>query len=400
MSTLSTPTPPQGAGATGTRSAGAGGVRFDRARNASEDAEERLYLASQWRLMWIKFRRHKLAMTGVAVAAVFYVLGAFCEVVAPYDPRHRHSSHTYVPPQLLRFYDSESGFSLRPFVYRLERHIDARSLRRTYTEDRSQKYYLTLFHRGQPYTLWGLFETDLHLFGVEGEGTIFLLGTDRLGRDMLSRIAYGARISLSIGLIGVTVSLVLGLILGGVSGYYGGTTDTVVQRVIEMLRSFPTIPLWLALAAALPLEWGPVQRYFAITVILSVIGWTGLARVVRGKLLAARGEDFVTAALVAGTSESTTIRRHLLPSFMSHIIVSVTLSIPGMILAETGLSFLGLGLLPPVISWGVLLKEAQNVTTVALNPWLLLPAIPVVLTVLAFNFVGDGLRDAADPYKT
>ena len=394
MSTLSTPTPP-GAGSTG-----AGDVRLDRARSASEAAEERLYLASQWRLMWIKFRRHKLALTGITVAGLFYLLGAFCEVIAPYDPRHRHGSHTYVPPQVLRFYDSESGFSLRPFVYGLERQIDPRSLRRTYTEDRSQKYYLTLFHRGQPYRWWGLFDADLHLFGVEGEGTIFLLGTDRLGRDMLSRIAYGARISLSIGLIGVAISLVLGLILGGASGYYGGTTDTVVQRVIEMLRSFPTIPLWLALAAALPLEWGPVQRYFAITLILSVIGWTGLARVVRGKLLAARGEDFVTAALVAGTSESTTIRRHLLPSFMSHIIVSITLSIPGVILAETGLSFLGLGLLPPVISWGVLLKEAQNVTTVALNPWLLLPAIPVVLTVLAFNFVGDGLRDAADPYKT
>lgn len=394
MSTLSTPTPP-GAGSTG-----AGDVRLDRARSASEAAEERLYLASQWRLMWIKFRRHKLALTGITVAGLFYLLGAFCEVIAPYDPRHRHGSHTYVPPQVLRFYDSESGFSLRPFVYGLERQIDPRSLRRTYTEDRSQKYYLTLFRRGQPYRWWGLFDADLHLFGVEGEGTIFLLGTDRLGRDMLSRIAYGARISLSIGLIGVAISLVLGLILGGASGYYGGTTDTVVQRVIEMLRSFPTIPLWLALAAALPLEWGPVQRYFAITLILSVIGWTGLARVVRGKLLAARGEDFVTAALVAGTSESTTIRRHLLPSFMSHIIVSITLSIPGVILAETGLSFLGLGLLPPVISWGVLLKEAQNVTTVALNPWLLLPAIPVVLTVLAFNFVGDGLRDAADPYKT
>ena len=395
MSTLSKPTPTPGAGSTG-----AGDSRFDRARDSSEAAEDRLYLASQWRLMWIKFRRHKLALTGITVAGIFYVLGAFCEVIAPYDPRHRHSGHTYVPPQPIHFYDSETGFSLRPFVYKLERQIDPRSLRRTYTEDRSQKYYVTLFHRGQPYTWWGLFDTDLHLFGVEEGGTIFLLGTDRLGRDMLSRIVYGARISLSIGLIGVTIGLVLGLILGGVSGYYGGTTDTVVQRVIELLRSFPTIPLWLALAAALPLEWGPVQRYFAITLILSVIGWTGLARVVRGKLLAARGEDFVTAALVAGTKESTTIRRHLLPSFMSHIIVSITLSIPGMILAETALSFLGLGLLPPEISWGVLLKETQNVSSVALNPWLLLPGVPVVLTVLALNFVGDGLRDAADPYKT
>ncbi len=369
------------------------------ARGASERAEERLFLASQWRLMWVKFRRHKVALVGVGVTAILYLLGAFCEVVAPYDPRARHSSHTFVPPQAIHFYDSEGGLSLRPFVYKLERHIDPRSLRRTYTEDRSQRYYVKLFHRGHPYEWWGLFETDLHLFGVDEEATIFLLGTDRLGRDMLSRILYGARISLSIGLVGVAISLVLGLLFGGISGYYGGLTDTVVQRVIELLRSFPTIPLWLALSAAVPQEWSQLQVYFSITVILSVLGWTGLARVVRGKLLALREEEFVTAALVAGEREGTIIRRHLLPSFMSHIIVSITLSIPGMILAETALSFLGLGLRPPEISWGVLLKEAQNISVVGLHPWLLLPAAPVVVTVLAFNFVGDGLRDAADPYK-
>ncbi len=365
----------------------------------SDSAEERLFVASQWRLMWLKFRRHKVALVGVAVTVLFYLLAAFCEVVAPYDPRHRHGRHTFVPPQAIHFYDSEGGFSLRPFVYKLERHIDPRSLRRTYTEDRSQRHYVKLLHHGQEYRWWGLFDADVHLFGVDDEATIFLLGTDRLGRDMLSRILYGARISLSIGLVGVAISLVLGLLLGGVSGYYGGLTDTVVQRIIELLRSFPTIPLWLALSAAIPETWTPVQRYFAITVILSVLGWTGLARVVRGKLLALREEEFVTAALVAGEREGRVIRRHLLPSFMSHIIVSITLSIPGMILAETGLSFLGLGLRPPEISWGVLLKEAQNITAVGLNPWLLLPAVPIVLTVLAFNFVGDGLRDAADPYK-
>ncbi len=385
------------------RTLAAGPAGVDRspgpAREPSERGEDRLFLASQWRLMWVKFRRHKVALVGVGVTALLYLLGAFCEMVAPYDPRERHSSHTFVPPQRVHFYDSEGGFSLRPFVYKLDRQIDPRSLRRSYSEDRSQRYYVKLFHRGHPYEWWGLFETDVHLFGVDEEATIFLLGTDRLGRDMLSRILYGARISLSIGLVGVAISLVLGLLFGGVSGYYGGLTDTVVQRVIELLRSFPTIPLWLALSAAVPQEWSQLQVYFAITVILSVLGWTGLARVVRGKLLALREEEFVTAALVAGEREGTIIRRHLLPSFMSHIIVSITLSIPGMILAETALSFLGLGLRPPEISWGVLLKEAQNISVVGLNPWLLLPALPVVVTVLAFNFVGDGLRDAADPYK-
>ena len=314
------------------------------AREPSESVEDRLFLASQWRLMWVKFRRHKVALVGVGVTALLYLLGAFCEVVAPYDPRERHSSHTFVPPQRVHFYDSEGGLSLRPFVYKLDRQIDPRSLRRSYSEDRSQRYYVKLFHRGDPYEWWGLFETDVHLFGVDEEATIFLLGTDRLGRDMLSRILYGARISLSIGLVGVAISLVLGLLFGGVSGYYGGLTDTVVQRAIELLRSFPTIPLWLALSAAVPQKWSQHQVVLLHHRHPVGAGLAGLARVVRGKLLALREEEFVTAALVAGEREGTIIRRHLLPSFMSHIIVSITLSIPGMILAETALSFLGLGL--------------------------------------------------------
>ena len=285
-------------------------------------------------------------------------------------------------------------------MYGLEREVDLETLRKIYHEDTSQIFPLKLFVRGNPYQFWNLFETDLHLFGIGNEdGTAFLLGTDRLGRDVLSRVIYGARISLSIGLVGVFLALVLGMALGGASGYYGGSTDNIIQRLIELLRSFPTIPLWMALSAALPPEWPPLRIYFGITVILSLIGWTGLARVVRGKLLSLREEDFATAARLAGASETRVIGRHLLPGFMSHIIVTITLAIPGMILAETALSFLGLGLRPPVTSWGVLLQEAQNVRTVALHPWLMLPVLFVIVAVLAFNFVGDGLRDAADPYS-
>ena len=258
---------------------------------------------------------------------------------------------------------------------------------------------MRLFVRGTPYRFWGLFETDVHLFGVDDGGTLFLLGTDHLGRDLLSRIIYGSRISLTIGLVGVTLSFVFGLVIGVVSGYYGGWIDNLIQRGIEILRSFPSIPLWMALAAALPSSWSPLQIYMGITVVLSFIGWTGLARQVRGKILSLREEDFATAALLAGASRWRIMTRHLLPSFMSHIIVSLTLAVPGMILGETSLSFLGLGLRPPVTSWGVLLKEAQNVQAVAFQPWLLTPVIFVIITVLAFNFVGDGLRDAADPYS-
>lgn len=360
--------------------------------------DDRIYVASQWQLMWWKFRKHKLAaISGIALVLI-YLFGAFCEFIAPYDPNFHNVKLVYAPPQRIRFIDEEGNFSWRPFVYKHKQQIHPITLRRTYTEDRTKVYPIRLFVRGHSYKMWGLWESDLHLFGIEDGNTIFLLGSDRLGRDLFSRILYGARISTSIGLLGVLLSFVLGVIIGGFSGYYGGTFDAIVQRIIEFIRSIPTIPLWMALSAALPPHWPPLRIYFGITIILSLIGWTGLARVVRSKFLSLREEDFVMAARLVGANEFRIVVRHMVPSFLSHIIASVTLSIPGMILGETSLSFLGLGLRAPAISWGVLLQEAQNVRTVALSPWLLLPGLMVIITVLCFNFLGDGLRDAADPY--
>ncbi|MBT4136942.1 MAG: ABC transporter permease [Candidatus Latescibacteria bacterium] len=363
-----------------------------------EDQESDTHAASQWQLMWWKFRKHRIAMAAGLVIISLYFVAIFCEFLAPYALDHREVEYAFAPPQRLHFI-SDDGIHLWPFVYGLHGIRHPETLRKFYIEDKSKKYSLRLFVRGESYYFWGLFKTDLHLFGVDKGGALFLLGTDHLGRDLLSRIIYGSRISLTIGLVGVALSFVFGLVIGVVSGYYGGWVDNVIQRGIEILRSFPSIPLWMALAASLPASWSPLQVYMGITVVLSFIGWTGLARQVRGKILSLREEDFATAALLAGASKWRIMTRHLLPSFMSHIIVSITLAVPGMILGETSLSFLGLGLRPPVTSWGVLLKEAQNVQAVAFQPWLLTPVIFVIITVLAFNFVGDGLRDAADPYS-
>ena len=363
----------------------------------NNDNSIEIYTASQWRLMWWKFRKHKLALAAGVVIIALYLIAIFCEFLAPYTLDYRNVSHAFAPPQRLRF-RSEDGFQLRPFVYGLKSVRHPETLRLVYAEDRAQRHTVNVWVRGKPYRLWGLFPTNLHLFGVQDGGTLFLLGTDSLGRDLLSRILYGARISLTIGLMGVSVSFLLGLAIGAFSGYYGGWIDNIIQRLIEILRSFPAIPLWMALSAALPSSWSPLRIYFGITLVLSFIGWTGLARQVRGKVLSLREEDFSVAARLAGASQWRIMWRHLLPSFMSHIIVSLTLAIPRMILGETALSFLGLGLRPPITSWGVLLKEAQNVQAVALHPWLLSPVLFVILTVLSFNFAGDGLRDAADPY--
>ena len=361
------------------------------------DAEDKLYVASQWRLMARKFTRHKLAVVGGIVLGIYYFLALFAEFFQTYDAFLRFPDHIYAPPTKVHFVH-EGRLHLQPFVYGLTPSRDPESLRRIYTEDQSIVYPIRLFVRGSDYKLWGLIRSNIHFLGTDG-GQLFLFGTDNLGRDMFSRNISGARISLTIGLVGVALSFILGCLLGGISGYYGGPVDNVIQRVIEFLLSLPTIPLWMGLSAALPPDWSPLKVYFGITIILAVRGWCGLARVVRGKILELRQEDFTMAARIAGANDMSIITRHLLPGFLSYLIVSLTLAIPYMILGETALSFLGLGLRPPIVSWGVLLKEAQNFRTVSLHPWLLLPGLSVIIVVLVFNFLGDGLRDAADPYK-
>ena len=363
-----------------------------------ETEDERYYLASSWTLMRRRFLKHKMAVVGLAVLAVIYTLAGFAGFFSAADTFARNTEYEYAPPTQVRVF--HEGRLQRPFVYGLRQEQDPETLAKTYVTDRSQIYPIRFLVQGHEYRFIGLIPSRLHFMGVDPPGAFFPLGTDPLGRDMYSRVLQGARVSLSIGLVGVTISFVLGCLLGGISGYFGGAADMSVQRVIEFLQALPTIPLWMALAAAVPTEWPVLRTYFMITLILSIIGWTDLARVVRGKLLQLRVEDHVMAASVAGAREFTIIRRHLLPGFMSYLIVNLTLAVPGMILGETALSFLGLGLRPPVISWGVMLQQAQNVRTVVLYPWLLIPALPVVVTVLCFNFVGDGLRDAADPYAT
>jgi peptide/nickel transport system permease protein len=367
------------------------------ATEALTPEQERFYRASQWRIMWWKFRRHRVAVFSAVILILFYASTLVSEVLSPYNLHSRDTRNIYAPPQAVHLF--HEGRFVGPFVYGFSMELNTEKMRREFRPDRSKVQPLRFFCRGDSYEFWDLVEGDFHLVCPAEGGTFFLFGTDRLGRDVLSRIIHGTRISLTVGLLGIAVSFLIGITLGGISGYYGGWIDTVIQRFIEMVRSFPELPLWMALSAALPVNWSPVLVYFGITIILGLLDWPGLARAVRSKLLALREEEFATAAVLMGATPARVIGRHLLPSFASHLIASLTLSVPSMILGETALSFLGLGLRPPVTSWGVLLNEAQNINVVALYPWLMLPVVPVFIVVLAFNFFGDGLRDAADPYK-
>ena len=398
---------------------------------------------TQWDLVRRRFSKHRLAVVSLRVLVVLYVLAIFAEFFAPYPQSWRDLDHIYSPPQLPRF-SLQHGLH----TYAVRQEIDPITFKKSYRQDRQTIVPLGFFVKGEPYELWGLIPMERHFFGgarseergardgsgIGEQGTgneelragteepgeadmppsslpssrsslpaprssaFLLLGGDKYGRDLLSRILYGARISLSVGLIGIAITFVLGLTIGGISGYVGGHTDNVIQRLIETINSFPKLPLWLALGAVMPSDWSPLRVYFGITIVLSLMGWTGLARIVRGKILALREEDYAMAARLLGAGHGRILFRHLLPGFTSHIIVALTLTVPGMILGETALSFLGLGLRPPVVSWGVLLQDCMNMQVVANYPWLLAPVLFIILTVLCYNFVGDGLRDAADPY--
>ena len=359
--------------------------------------QEQVFRASQLRLTWWKFKRHRLAVvSGAFLLAVYFVI-MIVEFLAPYNLHTRNVDFIHTPPQWVRFF--HEGSFVGPFVYGRDMTLDMDTLKRNYADNPNKVEKLRFFCSGDTYKFWGMVESSFHLVCPAKGGQFFFLGSDRLGRDVFSRMLYGARVSLTIGLIGVAISFVLGIVIGGLAGYHGGIFDLIVQRIIEVLQSIPSIPLWMALAAIMPVTWSPMLIYLGITAILGLLDWTGLARAVRSKLLSLREEDYVLAAQLMGAKTSRIIGRHLVPGFMSHLIATATLAIPGMILGETALSFLGLGLRAPITSWGILLTEARSVSVIAFYPWLMFPVIPVILVILAFNFLGDGLRDAADPYK-
>jgi len=363
-------------------------------------SEEQYEVASQWKLMWWKFKKHKLAMVAAPILILLYVSAAFADFISPHLPNERFTAYKYCRPSILHWIDQEGKFGLH--VYNMKPQTDPDTFRVTFHEDFSEKYPVRLFVRGQQYKLIGLFKTSIHLIGIEDPDNnrpFYLMGTDKMGRDLFTRVLYGSRISLSFGFVSLALSFTIGLLLGGTAGYLGGIIDTVIMRAIDLIVCIPQIPLWMSLAAALPREWPPLRIYLGMVIVMSFIGWAHLGRVTRGKILSLREEDFTMAARLNGASHLRIIVRHMIPSFMSYIIVAATATIPSSILGETSLSFLGLGLQPPVVSWGVLLQDSQKLETLAYNVWQLWPAAFIIVTVLTFNFMGDGLRDAADPYK-
>ena len=366
----------------------------------AEATAEQLAEITPRELTWRRFKRHRLALASAWFLGALYLLAALCEFVAPYRPETRNVAAINAPPMLVRFVDVEGGFHWRPFVYGYDMEVNADTWMREYTINPAKRYPLRFFAAGDSYRLWGLLPASRHLFVTDEGGYVHLFGTDQLGRDMFSRVFYGARVSLSIGLVGLAMTFVLGIVFGGLAGYIGGWVDRAIQRITAVLLSIPQLPLWMALTAALPPAWSPLRIYFGVTIILSLFGWTILARQVRGRFLALRVEEFVVAARLIGARKMRVILRHMLPNFLSHTITTATLAVPAMIIGETALSFLGIGLRPPVVSWGVLLQQAQNYQVIVMTPWLMIPGLFVVLAVMAFNLFGDGLRDAADPYNT